>query len=104
MRKNWNGLVAASTLLAGLAAATALYAQDEPATRQNPMGQSGMMQDGRGMMDKMNMMGQMGQMGQMGEMMETCNKMMKDQMTERNSKRPNEQWRDREPHQQENKE
>lgn len=84
MRKNWNGLVAASTLLAGLAAATALYAQDEPATRQNPMSQGGMMQDGRGMMNMMNMT------GQMGEMMETCNKMMKDHMTERDSKRPNE--------------
>lgn len=96
MRKHWNGFVPASILIVGLAAASALYAQDEPATRQTPMDHRGMMQEGRGMMNMMNMM------GQMGEMMEACNTMMQDHMTKRD--RPNEQWQDREQRPQEDKE
>lgn len=100
MRKNLKSLLATSTLLAGLVAAPALYAQDEPATSQSPMtgqgmmGQGGMMQGGQGMMNMM---------GQMSEMMETCNEMMKGMMANRGSQRPNEQLQDREPGQPENK-
>src|SRR3546814_6946542 len=79
MRRNLKSLLAASALLAGLVAAPALYAQDEPASPQPPMagqgmmGQGGMMQGGRGMMGQGGMMqggqGMMNMMGQMSEMM-----------------------------------
>lgn len=101
MRPNLKSLVAASALVAGLVAAPALYAQDEPAASQPPMmgqgmmGQGGMMQGGQG--------GMMTMMGQMSEMMSTCNEMMKGMMANRGSQRPNEQWQDREPGQQENR-
>jgi hypothetical protein len=95
MRPNLKSLLAASTLLAGLIGAPALYAQNEPATPQSPMmGQGGMMQGGQGMMNMM---------GQMSEMMETCNEMMKGMMANRGSQRPDEQLQDREPGQPENR-
>jgi hypothetical protein len=103
MRQNLKTLLAASTLIAGLVAAPALYAQDDPAAAQPPMagpgmvGQGGMMQGGQGMM------GMMGMMGQMSGMMETCNDMMKGMMANRDSERPNEQWQDRAPGQPEKK-
>ncbi|WP_137390410.1 hypothetical protein [Rhodoligotrophos defluvii] len=107
MRPNLKSLLAASTLLAGLVAAPALYAQNEPAAPQSPMLGQGGTQGGPGMMGQGGMMqggqGMMNMMGQMSEMMETCNEMMKGMMANRGSQRPDEQLQDREPGQPENR-
>ncbi|MGE0333885.1 MAG: hypothetical protein AB7Q76_01225 [Gammaproteobacteria bacterium] len=81
MRKSMKTLAVASTLIAGLAAAPALYAHDSE--------ESGGSMMGPGMMGQS---GMMGMMGQMSEMMENCNKMMQS-MNHDGSGTPNEQWR-----------
>ena len=66
MRKTLKTLIVTSALVAGIAAAPALYAhgtEDTPGTQVPPMNQG-------------NMMGMMKMMGQMSQMMETHTKMM----------------------------
>lgn len=79
MRKSIKALAVTSAVIAGLAAAPALYAHESKESGSSMMGQGGMM----------NMMGIM---GQMSEMMEGCSKMMQS-MHQGDSERPNEQWR-----------
>lgn len=88
MRKSIKALAIASAIIAGLAAAPALYAHDSE--------ESGDSMTGSGMMGQGGMMGMMNMMGQMSEMMETCNKMMQS-MSHDGSGRPNEQWREKSP-------
>src|SRR3546814_15370118 len=80
MRKSMKTLAVASALIAGLAAAPALYAHDSEGSGGSKMG-SGMMGQG----------GMMGMMGQTSEMMENCNKMMQS-MNHDGSGKPNEKW------------
>ena len=81
MRIPLKTLFAASALVAGMAAAPALYAhgtEDTPGTQVPPMSQGNMMGQGN-MMDQGNMEGRgdmMGMMKMMGQMMETHSKMM----------------------------
>ncbi len=82
MRKSIKALAVTSAVVAGLAAAPALYAHDSKESGGSMMGSG--------------MMGQGGMMGQMSEMMEGCNKMMQS-MHQGGSGRPNEQWRDGTP-------
>ena len=90
MRKHLKTLLVASTLAAGLGAAPALYAHDSDDAGGSTMG--------RGMMDQD---GMMGMMGQMGSMMENCNRMMQAMKNSENrGQRPNEQWQERLPHEQ----
>lgn len=81
MRRSIKVLAVTSAVIAGLAAAPALYAHDSKESGGSMMGPGMMGQDG--MMDMM---------GQMSEMMEGCNKMMQS-MNRGSSERPNEQWR-----------
>jgi hypothetical protein len=82
VRKSIKTLAVTSTVVAGLAAAPALYAHDSDGRGSSMMGPG--------------MMGQGGMMGQMSEMMEGCNKMMQS-MNRGGSGRPNEQWRNGAP-------
>lgn len=81
MRKQIRTLAIASTVAAGLAAASALYAHESQGSGSSTMG-SGMMGEG----------GMMGMMGQMSEMMKGCSGMMRS-MNQGGSGTPNEQWR-----------
>jgi membrane protease subunit (stomatin/prohibitin family) len=83
MRKSIKALAIASAVIAGLAVAPALYAHDSEESGDSMMGSG--------------MMGMMNMMGQMSEMMEGCNRMMQS-MSHDGSGRPNEQWRDKSPH------
>jgi hypothetical protein len=85
MRRSIKALAVTSAVIAGLAAAPALYAHDSNESGGSMMG-SGMMSQGS----------MMGMMGQMSEMMEGCNKMMQS-MNRDGSGRPNEQWREDAP-------
>ena len=86
MRKHLKTLLVASTLAGGLAAAPAVHAHDSGA--------------GGSMMGRA-MMGQGSMMGQMSSMMENCSQMMEAMMGDGHEPaRPNEQWRDRPPRQQ----
>lgn len=88
MRKKAKTLIATTALVAGIAAATSLYADDSG----NRGGHGGMMM-GPGMMDQG---GMMPMMEQMSEMMDQCSQMM--QGTEDGgSGAPNEQWRKEAP-------
>lgn len=82
MRKSIKALAIASAIIAGLAAAPALYAHDSEESGGSMMGSG--------------MMGQGGMMGMMSEMMEGCNRMMQS-MNHGGSGRPNEQWREKSP-------
>jgi hypothetical protein len=73
MRKQTKVLLIASALVAGLAAAPALLAQDS--RDHGMMGRGGMMGNGK-------------MMGSMMRMMEHCSQMMGD-----DSRQPNDQWR-----------
>ncbi|MEL0108373.1 MAG: hypothetical protein VW802_15710 [Rhodospirillaceae bacterium] len=75
MKKSIKTLAVALTLVTGLAAAPAIYADESSGSQGSKMGSGMMGQDG--MMGQGNMMGMMGQMNQM---MATCNKMMKSMM------------------------
>ena len=87
MRKHLKTLLVASTLAAGFAAAPTIYAHDSNGSDGSMMGQG--------------MMGQDGIMGLMSSMMEHCNEMMQAMKnSESGSQRPNEQWRERAPQQQ----
>jgi Spy/CpxP family protein refolding chaperone len=87
MRKPVKTLLVASTLAAGVAAAPTIYARDSSGSDRSMMGQG--------------MMGQDGMMGQMSSMMEHCNEMMQAMKdSESGGQRPNEQWRERTPQQQ----
>ncbi len=72
MKTNLKTLVATAALIAGIGAASAVYAHEDEASSGSMMGQGGMMQGSPGNM--MNMM------GQMSTMMESCNKMMQGMM------------------------
>jgi hypothetical protein len=65
MKTNLKTLVVAAALIAGIGAASAVYAHGDEESSGSMMGQGGMMQGNPGNM-----------MGQMSTMMETCNKMM----------------------------
>ncbi len=79
MRKSTRALAIASIVIASLAAAPALYGQDSEESGGSMMGS-----------------GMMNMMGKMSEMMEDCSSMM--QSTNHDgSERPNEQWRERSP-------
>jgi Spy/CpxP family protein refolding chaperone len=85
MRKYTTALVIAAALAATSAAIPALYAEDNQ-TPSGPMMRHGMMGDdnnrgGMGMMKKMK---------QMSQMMDHCSNMMSDS-------RPNDQWRRKQP-------
>ena len=83
MRKSLKTLGVVSALVAGIAAAPALYGHESQSSQGSMMGRSGTMQGGPGsMMGGGNMMGMMNMMGQMSTMMENCNKMMQG-MTEK---------------------
>ena len=75
MRKSTKILAAAGLLVAGLAAAPALYAHESGGAGGSMMGQ-----------------GMMGMMGEMTEMMAGCSEMMQS-MRQGGSGAPNEQWR-----------
>jgi Spy/CpxP family protein refolding chaperone len=86
MRQYTTPLVIAAALAATIVAVPALYAEDNQ-TPSAPMVRGGMMGDdnnGGGMMGMMKMMKQMSQM------MDHCDSMMSDS-------RPNEQWRKKQP-------
>ena len=76
MRKKTKILLIVSALVASLAAAPALLANDS--RDHGMMGRGGMMGNG----------GMMGMMGSMKRMMEHCSQMMGD-----DSRQPNDQWR-----------
>ena len=75
MKTNLKTLVATAALIAGIGAASAVYAHEDQESSGSMMGQGGMMQGSPG-----NMMNMMNMMGQMSTMMETCNKMMQGMM------------------------
>ncbi|MBI1260621.1 MAG: hypothetical protein GC184_02745 [Rhizobiales bacterium] len=77
MRKSIKALAITTTIIAGLAAAPALYAHDSKESDDSMMGS-----------------GMMNMMGEMSEMMEGCNRMMQS-MSHGGSERPNEQWREK---------
>ena len=81
MRRSMKTLAVTFALVAGLAAAPALYAHDSEGSGGSTMGP-----------DMMGQGGMMGMMGQMSEMMENCNKMMQS-VNHNGSGKPNEQWR-----------
>jgi hypothetical protein len=84
MRKHPKALLVVSTIIVGIVAGPAIYADDSGG------GDGSMM--GRGMM------GQGGMMGQMTSMMEGCNDMMQAMMeNEHGARQPNEQWQERSP-------
>jgi hypothetical protein len=93
-------LAIGAAIVAGLAAAPVLYAQDHRSMRHGSMmghemtGHGGMM---GGMMGSM-MSGMMGLSGDMGGMMEHCNEMMQT-MNGGHADRPNDQWRSPQPEQ-----
>ncbi|HEY9567847.1 MAG TPA: hypothetical protein VIR38_07145 [Thalassobaculum sp.] len=82
MRKSTKSLAAAGLLVAGLAAAPALYAHESGGAGGSMMGQG--------------KMGKMGVMGEMTEMMAGCSEMMQS-MRQGGSGAPNEQWREDTP-------
>lgn len=85
MRKHtgYRSIAAAAILAVGLAAGSALYAQDDH-HRSRPDSAAGMMGEGGST-------GMMGMMRGMGQMMSQCAGMMGE------GKRPNEQWRGETP-------
>lgn len=83
MPKHLKTLLAASALVASLAAAPALYADS---SERGSMGH-GMMGEG----------GMMEMMGQMSSMMGNCNEMMQAMQDEHGGQRPNQQWQERSP-------
>jgi hypothetical protein len=101
MSKHLRTLVAGAAIVAGLAAAPALYAQNHLRMPQgSTMGEGGMRGTMGGMMSEMmNMMGMSGDMDNMGGMMEHCSQMMQT-MDHGHAQRPNEQWRSPEPERQ----
>ncbi len=82
MKTNLKTLVAAAALIAGIGAASAVYAHEDEKSSGSMMGQGGMMQGNPG-----NMTGMMNMMGQMSTMMESCNKMMQG-MTKKHEQSP----------------
>jgi hypothetical protein len=90
MRNPLRTAFAVIALAGGLAAAPALYAQDQQAPG-SMMGQEGMRGE-EGMMGEGEMMPMMNMMQQMSRMMTNCNKMMESMMDE-SGDRPNEQFR-----------
>jgi hypothetical protein len=93
MSKHLRTLAVGAAIAAGLAAAPALYAQDDLSNSHGSMMGEGMM--GSMMSGMMNMMGMS---GDMGGMMEHCNEMMQ-AMDGGHAQRPNDQWRSPHPEQ-----
>jgi hypothetical protein len=96
MSKHLRTLAVGAAIVAGLAAAPALSAQDYLRMAQGSMMGQRMMEQGgvMGMMGGM-MSGMMGMSGDMGGMMEQCSTMMQG----RGGQRPNDQWRSPQPEQ-----
>lgn len=85
MPKSTKIFAAIATIIAGLAIAPALFAQDSGNRGEHtPMMENGMMD--RDVM--------MGMMGQMSRMMESCNTMMQSMMDDRGSGAPNDRGTD----------
>jgi hypothetical protein len=98
MSKRLRTLVVGAVLVAGLATAPALYAQNYLRMPQGSMmGEGGMMGVMGGMMSEM--MNMMGMSDEMGGMMQHCSQMMQ-AMDHGHAQRPNEQWRSPEPERQ----
>jgi hypothetical protein len=102
MSKHQRTLSVGAAIVAGLAAAPALYAQDYLRMPLGSMMSEGMIGEG-GMMGMMGgmmsgMMGMSADMDDLGGMMEHCNQMMQ-AMDDGRAQRPNEQWRSPEPEQ-----
>jgi hypothetical protein len=100
MSKHLRTMAVGAAIVAGLAAAPALYAQDYLAMPHGAMKGEGMMGQGGmmgGMMGSMmsGMMNMMGMSGDMGGMMEQCSTMMQNT----DGQRPNDQWRSPQPEQ-----
>ena len=95
MRKTLKTLGVVSALVAGIAAAPALYGHESQSLQGSMMG-PGMMGGGN-MMGRGNMIGMMNMMGQMNLMMENWNKMMQAMIDEHAPERPNDQLRKDEP-------
>jgi hypothetical protein len=89
MSKHLRTLAVGAAIAAGLAAAPALYAQDDLSNSHGSM-------MGEGMMGSM--MNMMGMSGDMGGMMEHCNEMMH-ATDDGHAQRPNDQWRSPHPEQ-----
>lgn len=92
MNKHLQTLAASAVIAAGLAAATALYAQDYQSMPHGSTMDQDVMRGTRGMIggvmaDVMNMRGRSGDMG----MRDHCNAMMQ------GGQRPNDQWRRPQP-------
>lgn len=85
MRKSMKTLSATAVLIAGIAAASALYAHDSESSKAHDRGMMG-----SGMMGMMNMM------EEMSGMMDRCNQMMQG-MADDGTSEPNEQWRKEAP-------
>lgn len=84
MRKIVKSVAFGFLLVAGITAASVLYAE-------------GSKHSDRGVMSQGGMGGMMGMMSQMRGMMEHCNQMMQGRMDEDGSEKPNEQWREEAP-------
>jgi len=97
--KHLRTLAVGAAIVAGLAAAPALYAQDYLNMPDRSMTGQGMMGEGdmMGMMGNMmsGMMNMMGMSDDMGGMMEQCSTMMQNT----DGQRPNDQWRSPQPEQ-----
>lgn len=92
MRTGFKTFALISALVAGLAAAPALYAHDSDRSDRHMMGPGGMM----GMMRMDGMMNMMrGMMGMMG--MDGMMDMMRGMMGGQHGPKPNEQWREKPP-------
>jgi hypothetical protein len=98
MSRHLKTLAVGAAIVAGLAAAPALYAQDYLSLRHGSMMGQDIM--GQGMMGGMmsGMMNMMGMSGDMDGMMEHCNEMMQ-AMDGGHAQRPNDQWRTPQPEQ-----
>jgi ribulose 1,5-bisphosphate synthetase/thiazole synthase len=84
MRKPTRAIFIASVFTAGIAAASALYAQDNRGSSGSMMGRDVMM--GGGMMEG-------GMMGSMMQMMDHCSQMMQGMNDGRGTERPNDRWK-----------
>lgn len=79
MRKRTRAIFIGSVFAAGVAATSALYAQDNHGSSGSMMGRGGMMEGGM--------------MGSMMQMMDHCGQMMQGMNDGRGAGRPNDQWK-----------
>ncbi len=93
MRKPLKAFATTAALIAGLATASVLYAEESGSSHESPGSMMGPgMMGGDNMKNMMGMMHMMEQMPQMSQMMDHCSQMMNGGMGDGSGK-PNEQWR-----------